>query len=163
MNLGNLKPAKGATKNRKRVGRGTGSGTGGTSGKGNKGHKSRSGYQSRAWFEGGQMPIQRRLPKRGFTNIHALPGEAVNVADLAGIEAETITAEVLKEHGLIRDPKARLKILGDGDLGKAVTVLAHAFSATAKQKIEAAGGKADVIVVPKRPKRYKKKVSTTGK
>ncbi len=163
MNLGNLKPAKGATKNRKRVGRGSGTGQGGTSGKGHKGHKSRSGYKVRAWFEGGQMPIQRRLPKRGFTNVHALPTEAVNVADLGGIEAEVITAEVLKEHRLIRDPKARLKILGDGDLAKAVTVRAHGFSATARQKIEAAGGTVDLIVVPKRPKRYKKKVLTTGK
>ncbi len=157
MNLGNLKPAKGATSKRKRIGRGAGSGTGGTSTAGHKGQKSRTGKSLRPWFEGGQMPLQRRLPKRGFTNIHAREVEAVNVSDLVGLGAETVTAEVLKEHGLIRNPKAHLKILGDGELGEAVTVKAHAFSAGARQKIEAAGGKVEVIVVPKRPKRYRKK------
>ena len=156
MKLENLKPAKGATKNRKRVGRGQASGQGCTSGKGNKGQKARSGYSWRPWFEGGQMPLQRRVPKRGFTNIHAKPVEAVNVSDLNGLGAE-ITADVLKERGLIHNAKAKLKILGNGELTDAVTVHAHGFSESAKKKIEAAGGKAEIIVVPRRPKRLKKK------
>ena len=158
MNLGDLKPAKGATKQRKRVGRGPGSGTGGTSGKGHKGEKARSGNIYRPFFEGGQMPLQRRLPKRGFTNIHAKPVEAVNVGDLAGLGGEEmITAEVLKHRGLIKDSTAKLKILGNGELTEAVKVRAHGFSAGARAKIEAAGGTAELIVVPRRPKRFKKK------
>jgi large subunit ribosomal protein L15 len=157
MKLGTLKPAKGATKNRKRIGRGTGSGHGGTSTRGHKGQGARTGSTTRPWFEGGQMPLQRRLPKRGFTNVHAKPVEIVNVGDLAGLGGEPITAMVLKLRGLINDTKAPLKILGNGELTEAVTVRAHAFSAGAKQKIEAAGGKVDVIVVPRRPKRFKKR------
>ena len=103
------------------------------------------------------MPLQRRLPKRGFTNVHAKPVEIVNVGDLAGLGGEPITAMVLKLRGLINDTKATLKILGNGELTEAVTVRAHSFSAGAKQKIEAAGGKVDVIVVPRRPKRFKKR------
>jgi large subunit ribosomal protein L15 len=157
MNLGNLKPAAGATKKRKRVGRGAASGTGGTAARGHKGQKSRSGASYRPWFEGGQMPLQRRVPKRGFTNIHATPVEVVNVGVLAGLAGETVTPEVLRGKGLIRSKDAHVKILGQGDLGVAVTVRAHAFSAQARQKIEAAGGTAELIVLPKRPKRYKKK------
>jgi len=157
MKLENLKPAKGATKNRKRIGRGQGSGHGCTAGKGNKGQKSRSGYAKRPWFEGGQMPLQRRTPKRGFTNIHAKPVEAVNVGQLTGFGGEPVTAESLKKRGLIRNTSAKLKILGNGDLAEAVTVHAHAFSEAARQKIEAAGGMAAEIVVPRRPKRLKKK------
>lgn len=157
MKLGTLKPAKGATKNRKRIGRGTGSGHGGTSTRGNKGQGARTGSKTRPWFEGGQMPLQRRLPKRGFTNVHAKPVEIVNVGDLAGLGSEPITAVVLKLRGLIHDTKATLKVLGNGELAEPITVRAHAFSAGAKQKIEAAGGKVDVIVVPRRPKRYKKR------
>jgi large subunit ribosomal protein L15 len=157
MNLGNLKPAPGATKNRKRVGRGPASGTGGTASRGHKGQKSRSGASYRPWFEGGQMPLQRRVPKRGFTNIHAVAVEVVNVGSLAALAGEPVTPEVLHRKGLIRDKDSRVKILGQGELGQAVTVRAHAFSASARQKIEAAGGTAQVIVIPKRPKRYKKK------
>ena len=157
MNLGNLKPAPGAVKQRKRVGRGPASGTGCTASRGHKGQKARSGGSYRAWFEGGQMPLQRRVPKRGFTNIHAIPVEVVNVGALAGMGGEPVTPEVLRTKGLIRVRDAHVKILGQGDLGEAVTVHAHAFSAQARQKIEAAGGKAELIVLPKRPKRYKKK------
>jgi large subunit ribosomal protein L15 len=163
MNLGDLKPAKGATRKRKRVGRGPGSGRGSTSTVGNKGQKSRSGKSLRPWFEGGQMPLQRRLPKRGFTNIHAKPVEFVNVSDLAEVEGDPITAEVLQARGLIRDAKAKLKILGNGEVTRAVNVRAHAFSASAKQKIEAAGGTAEVIVAPMRPKRFKKKNAAARK
>jgi len=157
MKLEDLKPARGATRDRKRVGRGPGSGRGGTSTRGHKGAKARSGYQSYAWFEGGQMPLQRRVPKRGFTNIHAEPVETVNVGDLAKLAGETVTAQLLEERGLIRDASARLKILGNGELTVAVTVRAHAVSAGARQKIEGAGGTIEIIVVPKRPKRLKKK------
>lgn len=163
MKLGNLKPAKGATKSRKRVGRGPGSGHGGTATAGHKGQKARTGKSLRAWFEGGQMPLQRRLPKRGFTNIHAKAAEFVNVSDLAEVEGDPITAEVLQARGLINDASVRLKVLGNGEVTRAVTVRAHAFSASAKEKIEAAGGKVEVIVVPKRPKRYKKKNAAARK
>jgi large subunit ribosomal protein L15 len=157
MNLGNLKPAAGSNKKRKRVGRGPASGTGGTAGRGHKGQKARSGGSYRPWFEGGQMPLQRRVPKRGFTNIHAKPVEVVNVGSLAGLGGEPITPETLRHRGLLRDKDALVKILGQGDLGEAVTVHAHSFSAQARQKIEVAGGRAELIVQPKRPKRYKKK------
>jgi large subunit ribosomal protein L15 len=103
------------------------------------------------------MPLQRRTPKRGFTNIHREPVEAVNLRDLAGLGVETITAEVLKERGLINNAKAKLKILGQGEINSALTVHAHAVSAGARTKIEAAGGKIELIVIPKRPKRYKKR------
>ncbi|NNF05145.1 MAG: 50S ribosomal protein L15 [Candidatus Eisenbacteria bacterium] len=157
MNLQDLKPSKGSTKNRKRIGRGQASGQGCTSGKGTKGQKSRSGYSFRPWFEGGQMPLQRRTPKRGFVNIHAKPSEAVNVSRLVGFGGEVVTAEVLAERGLINNPKCRLTILGNGEIGEPVTVRAHKFSPSAKQKIEAAGGTAEVIVPPRRYKRLKKK------
>ncbi len=157
MDLSNLKPAPGATRDRKRVGRGPGSGTGKTAAKGHKGQKARSGYSRSYRFEGGQMPLVRRIPKRGFTNIHAKPAEAVNVGQLAGMTGE-VNAEVLKERGLIRNPKARLKILGKGDLTVALTVRAHSVSEGARQKIEGAGGTVELIVVPRRLKRFKKKV-----
>ena len=157
MKLQDLKPNAGATKDRKRIGRGQASGQGCTAGKGNKGQKARSGYSHRPWFEGGQMPLQRRTPKRGFTNIHAKPTETVNVGDLAGFGGEPVTAEGLKAKGLIRDASARLKVLGNGEISEPVTVHAHAFSESARNKIEAAGGMAAEIVVPRRPKRLKKK------
>jgi large subunit ribosomal protein L15 len=157
MKLQDLKPSPGATRDRKRIGRGQSSGQGCTAGKGTKGQKARSGYNYRPWFEGGQMPLQRRIPKRGFHNVHAVSAEAVNVGRLAGLGEETITAEVLHRQGLIRNPESRLKIIGNGELAEAVTVRAHGFSDSAKQKIEAAGGKAEVIVVPKRPRRLPKK------
>ena len=160
MKLGELKPAKGAVKKRRRVGRGPGSGTGTQAGKGHKGQKSRSGASHRAWFEGGQMPLQRRLPKRGFTNVHAKPVSIVNVADLERIGETTVDAEVLAKRGVIRSAKPRLKVLGNGELKTAVNVRAHAFSESARQKIEAAGGTVDVIEIPRRPKRYMKKEKT---
>jgi len=159
MKLGDLKPAPGATKKRKRIGRGPGSGHGSTSTRGHKGQKARKGYSSAAWFEGGQMPLQRRLPKRGFTNIHRKPVSIVNVGELAEVAGEIITAEVLAALGLIRNVKDRIKVLGMGELGRAVTVRAHGVSAEARKKIEDAGGTVELIVVT-RPKRYKKKVRT---
>ena len=148
LSLNNLKPAEGATHSKKRVGRGPGSGLGKTSGRGNKGQKSRSGYSRKRGFEGGQMPLHRRLPKRGFTNIFKREWAEVNLADLE-IQFEagaTVTPEALVEKGLVR--KSLLKsvvILGQGEINKALTVNVHRFSATAKQKIEAAGGNAAVI------------------
>ena len=156
MHIGNLKPAKGATKNRKRRGRGPGSGHGGTSTRGHKGAKAREGYSAHHWFEGGQMPLKRRLPKRGFTNVHAEPMDAVNLREIERLGLTTVTKEVLAEHKLIRGG-TRLKILGMGDLTRAVTVRADAVSESARQKIEAAGGSVELIPRPKRPKRYKKK------
>ncbi len=148
LSLNNLHPAEGATHKKKRVGRGPGSGLGKTSGRGHKGQKSRSGYSRKRGFEGGQMPLHRRLPKRGFTNIFKREWAEVNLADLE-IQFEagaTITPEALVEKGLVR--KSLLKsvvILGQGEIKKALTVNVHRFSATAKQKIEAAGGQAAVI------------------
>ena len=156
MSLGNLKPAKGATKNRKRRGRGPGSRHGGTSTRGNKGAKAREGYSAHHWFEGGQMPLKRRLPKRGFTNIHAEPVEAVNLRDIEKLGLTNVTRDILAEHGLVSGA-ARLKILGMGDLTRAITVRADGVSESARQKIEAAGGSVELIARPKRPKRYKKK------
>ena len=128
-------------KNRKRIGRGIGSGTGKTSGKGQKGQKCRSGGSPHPWFEGGQMPIYRRLPKRGFTNIFKKQFEIVNIADLACcLEFDPITPEVLKEKGLIKKI-GLVKILGCGDLAKPLNVHAHKFSDSAQAKIEKSGGK----------------------
>ena len=158
MHLGNLKPNKGATKNGKRRGRGPGSGHGGTSTRGHKGAKAREGYSAHHWFEGGQMPLKRRLPKRGFTNIHAEPMEAVNLQDIERLGLNQVTKEILAEHRLVSG-RARLKILGMGDLTRAVAVRADAISASAREKIEAAGGSVELIPRPKRPKRYKKKES----
>jgi len=158
MHIGNLKPAKGATKNRKRRGRGPGSGHGGTSTRGHKGAKAREGYSAHHWFEGGQMPLKRRLPKRGFTNVHAEPVEAVNLSVIERLGLTSVTKEILAEHGVIRGGM-RLKILGMGDLTRAVAVRTDAVSEGARQKIEAAGGSVELILRPKRPKRYKKKVT----
>lgn len=148
LSLNNLKPADGATHKKKRVGRGPGSGLGKTSGRGNKGQKSRSGYSSKRGFEGGQMPLHRRLPKRGFTNIFKREWAEVNLADLERLfdAGTTVTPEALLEKGLVR--KSLLKsvvVLGQGEIKKGLTVNVHRFSATAKQKIEAAGGQAVVI------------------
>ncbi len=148
LSLNNLHPAKGSTHKKKRVGRGPGSGLGKTSGRGHKGQKSRSGYSSRPGFEGGQMPLQRRLPKRGFTNI--FKKEWIEIS-LAKIEAsfnsgDEITPEVLHQRGLIKKAKHDLVILGNGDVTKSFTISAHRFTKTAKDKIENAGGTATVIV-----------------
>jgi len=146
--LNNLKAPAGATHKKKRVGRGPGSGLGKTSGRGNKGQKSRSGYSGKRGFEGGQMPLHRRLPKRGFTNIFKREWAEVNLADLEKMfEAGTaVTPEALVEKGLVRKSKqSAIVVLGQGEIKKSLTVSAHRFSAAAKQKIEAAGGKAETI------------------
>ncbi|MDZ7374067.1 MAG: 50S ribosomal protein L15 [candidate division KSB1 bacterium] len=146
MDLRDLKPAPGATKKRKRVGCGEGSGHGGTSCRGHKGARSRSGHKSRPWFEGGQMPLQRRVPKRGFTNIFKTEYQIVNVGDLNRLEGvEEVTPEVLKKSGLIKKLDQPVKILGDGELTKALHVLANAFSKSARAKIEAAGGRVTIL------------------
>ncbi len=146
MDLSNLKPAIGSTKNRKRIGRGPGSGTGKTSGKGHKGQNARSGGGVKAGFEGGQMPLQRRLPKRGFTPLNKKVYALVNLRDLELFDAGTVVdLEALGKAGLINKVYDGVKILGDGDLTKAITVKAHKFSKSALDKIAAAGGTAEVI------------------
>jgi large subunit ribosomal protein L15 len=146
MRLEELKPAVGATKKTKRVGRGPGSGSGKTAGKGHKGQKARSGGVKGAGFEGGQMPLQRRIPKRGFTNIFRKEYAVVNLKDLETMAGtDIITPEVLKQKGVINDMKAGLKVLGMGELKAKLTVRAHKFSKSAVEKIQAAGGKVEVI------------------
>jgi len=146
MNLHELSPAEGAAKKSKRIGRGHGSGWGKTAGKGHKGQKARSGGSIRPGFEGGQMPLQRRIPKRGFNNIFAKNIIAVNVAALEVFEdGAEVTAQALAEKGIVKKECDGIKILGNGSLTKKLTVKVNAFSESAKQKIEAAGGKAEVI------------------
>ena len=146
MKLHELAPAAGATKAPKRIGRGTGSGTGKTSARGQKGQKSRSGGGVRPGFEGGQMPLARRLPKRGFTNIFAKEYATVNVSALEAFEDGTeITAEFLKEQGVIKKVLDGLKVLGDGELTKKLNVKAVKFTKSAEEKIKNAGGTAEVI------------------
>ncbi len=147
MDLSNLSPAIGSTKNRKRLGRGAGSGTGKTAGKGHKGQNARSGGGVKPGFEGGQMPLQRRLPKRGFAPLNKKVYVLINLRDLQNLfEAGTVVdLEALGKAGLVAKLKDGIKILADGDLDKALTVKAHKFSKAAQQKIEAAGGKAEVI------------------
>ena len=144
--LSNLKVKHGTKKNRKRVGRGIGSGTGKTAGKGHKGQKARSGAMAHPWFEGGQMPLQRRLPKRGFTNIFKKEYEVINLKQFAKASGDKpITPEVMKANGWIRKSGSDVKILGNGELSKSLTIHAQKFSASALAKIEKAGGKAVVI------------------
>jgi large subunit ribosomal protein L15 len=147
MRLHDLKPAEGSTKKRKRVGRGIGSGHGKTSGRGHKGQNARSGGGVRPGFEGGQMPLTRRIPKRGFTNVFKKEYVIVNVGTLEERfeEGTEITPEVLIDNGIIKDIKDGVKILGDGELTKKFTVKAHKFSKSALEKIQAVGGKAEVI------------------
>lgn len=146
MDLSNLKPAIGSTKNRKRLGRGPGSGLGKTSGKGHKGQNSRSGGGVKPGFEGGQMPLQRRLPKRGFTALSKKVYALVKVRDLELFEENSvIDLEALGKAGLVSRLQDGVKILGDGELTKSLTVKAHKFSKSAVQKIEAAGGKIEVL------------------
>jgi|TARA_B110000263_G_scaffold124924_1_gene108644 large subunit ribosomal protein L15 len=141
MKLDSLKPAKGSIKNKKRIGRGHGSGLGKTSGRGHKGAGQRSGNKKRPWFEGGQMPLARRLPRRGFTNIFKEKFQIVNISDLIKIEKNSnIDAVVLYENGFVRSSLKPVKILGDGKIDKKINVTASAFSNTAKNKIEKAGG-----------------------
>ncbi len=148
MNLSNLKPAEGSIKHSKRIGRGAGSGKGGTSTRGNKGAKARSGYHQKVGFEGGQMPLYRRVPKFGFKNLNRIEYVGINLDTLSALaEAKNITdfnVEVLKQNGLISS-NDRIKILGRGELAKTVNVTAHAFSAAAKKAIEDKGGVATVI------------------
>ncbi|OPL07708.1 MAG: 50S ribosomal protein L15 [delta proteobacterium ML8_F1] len=147
MRLHDLKPAEGARKSKKRVGRGTGSGLGTTAGRGMNGQKSRSGGGVRPGFEGGQMPLFRRIPKRGFTNARfKKQWSIVNVSDLNQFRAKTkVTPELLVEKGLVKSLNNEVKILGDGELNKELTISAHKFTQSAREKIEAAGGKVEVI------------------
>ena len=148
MNLSNLKPAEGSIKHSKRIGRGAGSGKGGTSTRGNKGAKARSGYHQKVGFEGGQMPLYRRVPKFGFKNLNRVEYVGINIDTINTLaETKNITdfnIDVLKQNGLISG-KDRIKILGRGELAKTVNVTAHAFSAAAKKAIEDKGGVATVI------------------
>ena len=144
MNLSNIRAPRKASENKKRVGRGMGSGMGKTSTRGHKGQRSRSGSRLLRGFEGGQMPLHRRLPKRGFTNIFREEYSVVNLDKLAALGEKTINPEVLQKAGLAR-AKRRVKILGDGELTTAITVQAHKFSKSAQEKITKAGGKAEVL------------------
>ncbi len=147
MKLHELQPAAGSVKDVKRIGRGHGSGQGKTAGKGHKGQKARSGGSIRPGFEGGQMPLQRRMPKRGFNNIFAKEFATVNVSELEKRfeNGAVVDAEALIESGAIKDAKDGIKILGNGELSKNITVKAVKFTASAKEKIEKAGGTAEVI------------------
>lgn len=145
--LHNLKPAEGATRKRKRVGRGPGSGNGKTAGRGHKGQKSRSGFSRRYGFEGGQMPLVRRIPKRGFTNIFRVGYQVVNLRDLDRVfaDGDTVNPEILADKGLIRGDKKPVKVLAAGELSKKLTVQVHAFSKNAQASIEAAGGSCETV------------------
>ena len=147
MKLRELSPAVGSTKERKRIGRGAGSGQGKTAGKGHKGQKARAGRGIRPGFEGGQMPLQRRLPKRGFNNIFRKEIAIVNVADIdaAFDNGAVVTIEALIEKGLVKKELDGVKVLGHGEISKSLTVQVNAYSASAKEKIEAAGGKAEEV------------------
>lgn len=146
MKLESLQPAEGSTREVKRIGRGHGSGNGKTAGKGHKGQKARAGHGMRPGFEGGQMPLQRRIPKRGFNNIFAKELATVNVDKLNGFsKGAVVDADALIEAGIIKKTLDGIKILGNGVLERNLTVKAAAFSKSAKEKIEAAGGKAEVI------------------
>lgn len=151
MDLSKLKPAVGSTKSRKRIGRGQGSGHGGTATKGHKGQKSRAGASIPVWFEGGQMPLQRRLPKYGFKNRNRVAYDPVNLARLAALveegrmeEGSAVTPDTLRSLGL-GGKQGRYKVLGDGEFGVRLDVSAHAFSRSAREKIEAAGGTVTVV------------------
>jgi large subunit ribosomal protein L15 len=145
MNLSNLHPAKNSRKDRKRIGRGPGSGYGKTSGRGTKGQKSISGYSRKRGFEGGQMPLHRRVPKRGFTNIFRKEYSVVNLARLEKLDKDEITIKDLVEAGIIKRESERVKILGQGGMASAKTIHAHKFSLSAQKKIEDAGGKAVLV------------------
>ena len=147
MDLSNLKPPKGAKHSKKRIGRGQGSGQGKTAGRGHKGAKSRSGFKFKRGFEGGQMPLHRRVPKRGFHNPFRVEYEVVNLDTLAEkFDADTVvTPELLRERGLVSGGNQRVKVLARGDVTKKLTVRAHKFSGKAAEKIAAAGGATEVI------------------
>ena len=147
MGLNNLKPAEGSKFNRKRVGRGPGSGNGKTAGRGYKGAQSRSGWKYKRGFEGGQMPLHRRVPKRGFTNIFRTEYDVVNLDQLEKLfeKGATVTVDSLREAGIVSSRTALVKVLGRGEVSKALTVQAHKFSGKAAEKIAAAGGKAEAL------------------
>ena len=144
MKLDSLTPVPGSTKNRKRVGRGAGSGLGRSSGRGDKGAQQRSGFKRRPWFEGGQMALARRLPKRGFTNLFRKEFQIVNLEAIENLGLDTVDAQILTDNGLARSALKPIKILADGELKLKVTVTASAFSESAKEQIEQAGGTATV-------------------
>ncbi|MFW6192510.1 MAG: 50S ribosomal protein L15 [Gemmatimonadota bacterium] len=145
MGLENLSPPEGARPDGKRRGRGPGSGLGKTSGRGHKGQNQRSGSKTPPWFEGGQMPIYRRLPKRGFTPPRRREHQIVNLRDFDRLEADEVGPGALRDAGLVDDADGRVKVLGDGDVERPLLVRAHAFSGSARDKIEAAGGTVEVI------------------
>jgi large subunit ribosomal protein L15 len=146
VSLSTLGPAKGSRKRKVRVGRGMGSKLGKTAGSGNKGQKSRRGYSRRRGFEGGQMPLHRRIPKRGFHNPFRVEFSVINIAELNVFPAgETVTPELLRAHGFVRKATGPIKVLGDGELNNKLTIHAHAFSAAAKEKITKAGGSFAVV------------------
>ncbi|MEO5825333.1 MAG: 50S ribosomal protein L15 [Gemmatimonadales bacterium] len=143
MGLSNLRPAPGSHRNRKRLGRGPGSGTGKTSGKGHKGSKARSGGATNPGFEGGQMPMYRRLPKRGFTNPFKITYLAVNLRDLVRVKGDEVTADSLFAAGITKKPTDPVKLLAHGDMPRAMVVKGISMSSTARQKVEAAGGRVE--------------------
>jgi large subunit ribosomal protein L15 len=145
MNLSGLKPPAGQTKSKRRIGRGMGSGRGKTSGRGQKGQKSVSGFAQKRGFEGGQMPLHRRLPKRGFTNIFKKEFAIINVGRLAQLEGDDFTPARLLELGVVKSLSDGLKVLGSGDVTRPIQVSAHLFSKSAQEKIQAAGGSVQVI------------------
>ena len=147
MSLNNLRPPRGAKHSKKRVGRGPGSGHGVTAARGDKGAKSRSGFRYKRGFEGGQMPLHRRVPKRGFHNPFRVEYAVVNLDTLAEVfdAGSAVTPELLRQRGLVRETRVRIKVLGRGDITKKLTIQAHKFSGSAAKKIEAAGGVAEVI------------------
>ena len=144
MKLDSLTPVPGSIKNRKRVGRGAGSGLGKSSGRGDKGAQQRSGYKRRPWFEGGQMALARRLPKRGFTNLFRKEFQIVNLEAIENLGLDTVDAQILADNGLVRSALKPIKILADGELKLKVTVTASAFSESAKEQIEQADGTATI-------------------
>jgi len=151
MSLNNLRPPKGAKHPRKRVGRGMGSGHGKTASRGSKGAQSRSGFRYKRGFEGGQMPLHRRVPKRGFHNPFRVEYAVVNLDTLAEVfdAGSEVTPDVLRERGLVRESNVPVKVLGRGDIAKKLTIKAHKFSGSAAKKIEAAGGSAEVLATAK--------------
>ncbi len=159
ISLSNLKPAKGAIKNKKRVGRGPGSGWGKTAGRGMNGQKSRAGYSKKRGFEGGQMPLVRRVPKRGFTNIFKKKYNIVNLDDINKLNVNELKIEDYYEKKVFKNKDLEIKVLGDGDLEMPVKIHAHKFSTSAFEKIKKAGGEAVVVEGRKKFKRIKKKKS----
>jgi large subunit ribosomal protein L15 len=145
MKLNDIKPNRGATRTRKRIGRGPGSGLGKTAGRGEKGQKSRSGYSHKRGFEGGQMPLQRRIPKRGFKNPFRKEFAIINLERLSSWDVDEIKINDYREFGFVKDYKDGIKVLGDGELSRAMTVHAHKFSKSAREKIEKAGGTCVIV------------------